>query len=229
MQGSEPREVKRKIQTAWRILRGENLLDFMGHVSARVSESTFLITPRMPKSGALGEDTLLSINSDGNVAKDKGAAPIELPLHQIIYKHRPDVWSVVHAHPTHAVALSASGRKFEVVHQLCLPFIEGVPVHEDFSMIDSADKAARMLKTLSSHRAMLLRNHGIVVTGSTVEEACVLTIWLEKCSEIQLAAGDLKIQGISKNEEALKLLDHQLRTTIGAAWNYYDSKHAQQR
>jgi L-fuculose-phosphate aldolase len=229
MPESELREVKRKILAAWRILQGENLLDFMGHVSARVSESTFLITPRMPKAGTLREDTLLSIDSAGKVAKGKGAAPIELPLHQVIYKQRPDVWSVIHAHPKYAVALSASGRKFEVVHQSCLPFIEGVPVSEDFSMIDSTEKAARMLEKLSSHRAILLRHHGIVVTGSTVEEACVLTVWLEKCAEIQLVASALRIHGISKNEDAMKLLDHQLRTTIGAAWNYYDSKYAHGR
>jgi L-fuculose-phosphate aldolase len=107
-----------------------------------------------------------------------------------------------------------------------LPFIEGVPVFDDFSMIDSADKASRMLRTLSSHRAILLRHHGAVVTGSTIEEACVLTIWLEKCAEIQLTAGEFRVQGISKSDEALRLLEHQLKTTISAAWNYYETKHA---
>jgi len=218
-------ELRKRILSAWRILQGENLLDFMGHVSARISKEAFLITPRMPKFGDLREDTILTISCTGEFAKDRSSAPIELPLHEIIYKHTPNVGSVIHTHPKHAVALSASGRNFEVVHQLCLPFIEGVPVFEDFSMIDSTDKATGMLNKLSSHRAMLLRHHGAVVTGSTVEEACVLTIWLEKCAEIQLAAGELGVQGISKNEEALRLLEHQLKTTVRAAWNYYNSKH----
>lgn len=225
MERREPREVKRKMLAAWRILQGENLLDFVGHVSARLTATTFLITPRMPKSGALRENRLLSIHS-AEFAKERESAPIELPLHQIVYRNRPDVGSVVHVHPKYAIALAASARKFEVVHQLGLPFIEGVPVHEDFDMIDSAEKAARMLNSLSTHRALLLRHHGVVVTGSTVEEACVLTLWLEKCAEMQLLAGDHNIQGISKSEKALRLLDHQLRTTIRAAWNYYDSKHA---
>jgi ribulose-5-phosphate 4-epimerase/fuculose-1-phosphate aldolase len=224
MQASE-QELRKKILSAWHILRGENLLDFMGHVSARVSKEAFLITPRMPKFGDLLEDAILTIISTKEFARDRSSAPIELPLHEIIYKHSPNVGSVIHTHPKHAVALSASGRNFEVVHQLCLPFIEGVPVFEDFSMIDSTEKATRMLDRLSGHRAMLLRHHGAVVTGSTVEEACVLTIWLEKCAEIQLAAGELGVQGISKNEEALRLLEHQLKTTVKSAWNYYNSKH----
>lgn len=226
MHASEPRELKRKIQTAWRILQGENILDLMGHVSARISKEAFLITPRMPKIGALEEDKILTIDVTAERAKEASNAPIELPLHQIIYKHRSDVGSVVHAHPKNAVALSASGRKFKVVHQLCLPFIEGVPVLEDFSMIDSADKAARMVNALSDHRSILLRYHGTVVTGSTVEEACVLTIWLEKCAELQLLTGNPDVEGISKNDEALRLVEHQRRTTIKAAWDYYVSKHA---
>jgi L-fuculose-phosphate aldolase len=225
MQGSELEEIESKILAAWRILQGEDLLDFMGHVSARISKEAFLITPRMPKSGYLREDALVTISSTEEIAKGRSGAPIELPLHEIIYKHMPNVGSVIHTHPKHVVALSASGRNFKVVHQLCLPFIEGVPVLEDFSMIDSAHKATEMLKTLSNHRAILLRHHGVVVTGSTVEEACILTIWLEKCAEIQLAAGALNVQGISNNEEAQKLLEHQLRTTVKAAWDYYYSKH----
>jgi ribulose-5-phosphate 4-epimerase/fuculose-1-phosphate aldolase len=225
MPPSDQRELRKKILSAWSILQGEDLLDFMGHVSARISKEAFLITPRMPKSGDLRKDTILTISSSGEFAKDRGSAPIELPLHEIIYKHTPNVGCVIHTHPKHAVALSASGRNFKAVHQLCLPFIEGVPVFEDFSMIDSIDKATEMLGVLSNHRAMFLKHHGAVVTGATVEEACVLTIWLEKCAEIQLAAGELGVQGISKNEEAQRLLEHQLRTTVTAAWNYYNSKH----
>jgi L-ribulose-5-phosphate 4-epimerase len=225
MQESELEEIKSKILAAWRILQAENLLDFMGHVSARISKEAFLITPRMPKSGELGKDTILKINSSGQLAKDRVSAPIELPLHQIIYDNAPNVGSVIHTHPKHVVALSASGRNLEAVHQLCLPFIDGVPIFEDFSMIDSTRKATEMFRVLSDHRAMLLRHHGAVVTGSTVEEACVLTIWLEKCAEIQLIAGGLGVQGISKNEEAERLVEHQLRTTVKSAWDYYYWKH----
>jgi hypothetical protein len=53
----------------------------------------------------------------------------------------------------------------------------------------------------------------------------VLTIWLEKCAEIQLIAGGLGVQGISKNEEAERLVEHQLRTTVKSAWDYYYWKH----
>jgi ribulose-5-phosphate 4-epimerase/fuculose-1-phosphate aldolase len=220
------RNLKQIILTASKILHDENLLDYMGHVSARASEDAFLITPRMPNFQQLTEETIVSVTLGDAQSESNPVLPIELPLHTIIYQRKSAVGSIVHAHPKFAVALSALGRQFRIVHQLCLPFMGGIPIFEDFSMIDSFEKADRMVQELSNHRAIILRYHGVIVTGSTVEQATVLTIWLEKCAELQLIAGEPDVQEIEESRESRQMVEHQLKMTYKAAWNYYKSIHS---
>ncbi len=79
-----------------------------GNVSCRLDENTILATPTMTCKGRMTEDGLALTDLDGKALNDKKASS-ELAMHLLIYKMRPDINAVCHAHPPHGTAFSAAG------------------------------------------------------------------------------------------------------------------------
>jgi L-fuculose-phosphate aldolase len=116
-------------------------------------------------------------------------------FHVWIYRKRPDVRAVIHTHAPYASALAATGKPLEVAHMdsamlygtAHLPEWPGVPVADDEGRIISG--------ALGDAKCILLANHGLLATGSSVEEAAYLAVFFERAARMQLramAAGGLK-------------------------------------
>jgi len=116
-------------------------------------------------------------------------------FHVWIYRKRPDIKAIIHTHPPYASALAASGKPLRTIHMDCamlhgcahLPEWPGVPV---------ADDEGRIISTaLGEAKTILLANHGLLTTGSYVEEAAYLAVFFERAARMQLramAAGGVK-------------------------------------
>ena len=88
-----------------------------------------------------------------------------------------------------AVALSATGQALQPISQPAVAFADGLPYFRDtINLIRSQDTGAGVAKALGSHKAVLMRNHGVAVVGASVEESTILAIMLENACQIQLAA-----------------------------------------
>jgi ribulose-5-phosphate 4-epimerase/fuculose-1-phosphate aldolase len=75
------------------------------------------------------------------------------------------------------------------ISQPGIAFSDGVPYFTDtVDLIRSTEMGAGVARALGNHKAVLMRNHGVAVVGATVEEATVLTIWLDNAAQIQLLA-----------------------------------------
>jgi L-fuculose-phosphate aldolase len=110
-------------------------------------------------------------------------------IHSEIFKARPEINSVIHSHPDHAVALSATGRPVLPISQPGSAFSDGVPYYTDtIELIRSREMGAGVAQALGSHKAVMLRNHGVAVAGRTVEESVILAIMLDNACRIQLLA-----------------------------------------
>lgn len=171
-------------QVVWanRILAIEGVFDFLGHVSARnpENEKTFFIARGIAPETVTRQD-VLEVDQEGNVVtKNPPGRPYsERIIHAAIYKARPDVNSVIHAHPIPVVAFSISEVPFRMVaHPSCI-FYEGVPYFDayDFSpkgggmLIQTREEGERVAKTLGKSMAMFMRGHGYNVVGSSVPAA----------------------------------------------------------
>ena len=185
-------EAKSKLIVAGRILDAAGQGDLTrGHVSVRVpgDATQFFMKPH---SFGLDEITLENIvvcNLDGEKVGGGGRRHSEVFIHSEIYNARPDVMSVIHSHPTHAVAFSATGRALLPISQPAVAFADGVPTFTDtIDLIRSQDFGAGVARALGGHKAVLLRNHGVGVVGACLEEAVVLAIMLENACQIQLLA-----------------------------------------
>ena len=157
---------------------------------------------------ALSEADIIAIDMDGKPLDGNVPPPLEFHLHAEIYRARPDVQCVLHTHPPYAVALSSSGRPIRVYSQPAALFYESLGVYTDtINLIRSAEMGAGVARALASHRAVLLKNHGVVVTGATIAETVVGAIMLENAAQVQMiteAAGDPAAEFSRADVEKLK-------------------------
>ena len=185
-------EARQKIIDAGLILDNLGQGDLTrGHVSIRVpgDPTHFYMKPHSFGFEEITPENIVLCNLDGEKISGGGRKHSEVFIHSEIFKARPDVMSVIHAHPTYAVAWSATGKPLQPISQPGIAFADGVPYFTDtVDLIRSTEMGAGVARALGSHKAVLMRNHGVAVVGATVEEATILTIWLDNAAQIQLLA-----------------------------------------
>lgn len=185
-------EAKQKLIAAGRILEAEGQGDLTrGHVSVRVpgDPSLFLMKPHSHGFGEITEDNIVICSLDGEKVGGRGRRHSEVFIHSEIFKVRPDVNSVIHTHPTYAVALSATGRPLLPISQPGVTFSDGLPYYtETVDLIRTPEMGAGVARALGACKATLMRNHGVAVVGATIEESVVLALLLDEACRIQLLA-----------------------------------------
>ena len=136
-------------------------------------------------------------------------APLELPIHGEIYKARPDVGAVVHAHPTAALLCGLAGIElkpiFGAYDAYALEMAEhGIPVFPSSVLIDNAGIAGQLVSALGDHDACIMRGHGITVVGESVEQATLRALKLEAIAEIswELATSGRDVPALSEEERS---------------------------
>ncbi|HYN13261.1 MAG TPA: aldolase [Burkholderiales bacterium] len=143
-------------------------------------------------------------------------------FHVWIYRQRPDVNAIIHTHAPYASALAATGKPLKTIHMdsamlhgcAHLPEWPGVPVADDEGRIISA--------ALGSAKTILLANHGLLATGTCVEEAAYLAVFFERAARMQLramAAGGFKevAEGLATEAREFLLQPSIVRATF-AYW-----------
>ncbi|MDB5882873.1 MAG: class aldolase/adducin family protein [Ramlibacter sp.] len=185
-------EARQKLIDAGRILDDAGQGDLTrGHVSIRVpgDPTHFYMKPHSFGFEEITPENIVLCNLDGEKISGGGRKHSEVYIHSEIFKARPDVMSVIHAHPTYAVAWSATGKPLQPISQPGIAFADGVPYFTDtVDLIRSTEMGAGVARALGSHKAVLMRNHGVAVVGATVEEATILTLMLDNAAQIQLLA-----------------------------------------
>jgi L-ribulose-5-phosphate 4-epimerase len=183
---------KQKVIDSGLILDAEGLGDLTrGHMSIRVpgDPTHFFMKPHSMGFDEITMDNMVLCDLDGEKVGGGGRKHSEVYIHSEIFKCRPDVNSVIHTHPSHAVALSATGQDLQPISQPAVAFSDGLPYFRDtIDLIRSQAMGAGVAKALGMHKAVLMRNHGVAVVGASIEEATILTIMLENACQIQLAA-----------------------------------------
>jgi L-fuculose-phosphate aldolase len=161
-----------------------------GNVSVRLEDGRILATPTMTSKGRMTEDSLAVTDMDGKALNDRRASS-ELAMHLLIYRERPDVRAVCHAHPPHGSAFAVAGLAIdqpilsEVILTLgCVPLAEyGTP---------STDELTEAMRPLvKHHNALLMANHGAVAYGEHLWQAFDRLETLEHTARIAILARTL--------------------------------------
>jgi L-fuculose-phosphate aldolase len=204
-------DLKQKLILAGKVLVTEGQDDFTrGHISMRLPDdpARFFMKAHSLGLDEITMENILTIDLDGNVVAGSSRRHSEVYIHSEIFKARGDVNCVIHTHPPYSVALSASGRPMKCYSQPAALFYEALGVYAGtINLIRTAAMGAGVAGALGPHRAVLLKNHGVVAVGASIEEAVITVIMLENAAMVQMiteAAGDAASEFPRTDIEKLK-------------------------
>jgi len=225
-------ELKKKLIKAAQICEMEGLCSAFGHVSTRIPETDqIMMTPSGPPGSAKLSD-IVTLNLKGEKIKGRGKPNKELPIHTAIYRIRDDVQSVVHVHPPKIIAFSLAGKEIfpmDYEQRRFSPAVRifGEPGAEVY--IDSDELGERMALALGKDFALMIRGHGAVNVGDSIEAACINAVSLEKTAEMQFVASMLLLsQAVKEDFKTAKLFEAKSADVQARLekrhWDFYLSK-----
>jgi ribulose-5-phosphate 4-epimerase/fuculose-1-phosphate aldolase len=226
-------KLKEKVVTANRILDMENVARPLGHVSVRIpGTENFLITGSIAPGQATADDVVIC-DMNGKVLQGKYQRTYsEVVIHTGVYKKRSEFNSVVHSHSPYVMALSMTETpvvpaSFEAIEVCTQP----IALYKKVVYIDQPSLGEEIAGMLGPNKAVMLKGHGAVVVGKTIEEATIVAVKLEAAARLQLLASSAgKLVPFTEQEKKL-LIDfiegvNQKGGTInayGRAWAYYEN------
>ena len=178
-----------------------------GNISVKVGENEFYCTPTGVSKGDLTPDMIIKIDKDGKKLEGKLNPSSEIKMHMRVYRERPDVTAVVHAHPPVATAFTVADIDLD---QYILPeavlTIGNVPTC-DYGTPSTMEIPDSLEPYLQKHDAFLLRNHGALTVGCNLNKAFFVMEEVEFNAVICKHAMDLGAVHEISNDQLKKLMD----------------------
>jgi ribulose-5-phosphate 4-epimerase/fuculose-1-phosphate aldolase len=163
-----------------------------GHITARDPEwpDRFWVAPMGLGFSAVRASQLSLVDSAGVVVEgDPCLNQAAFAIHSEIHAARPDVIAAAHAHSTYGKAWASLGRRVDPITQDACAFYGDHEVFDDFTgVVLDSDEGKRIAHALAGGKAVILRNHGLLTVGHTVDEAAWWFITLERTCQVQLLA-----------------------------------------
>jgi ribulose-5-phosphate 4-epimerase/fuculose-1-phosphate aldolase len=188
------------VADACRVLAVRGLADgYLGHVSLRVDDERLLVRCRGAAERGLAWTTAADIRLvtlDGEPGApgelDGWSAPNELPLHTEVLRTRPEVRSVVHAHPAAVVTADLAGLAIRpIVGAFDIPGAKlaagGVPVYPRGVLVRNRALAGEMVAAMGERPVVLLRGHGLTSAAAGVAEAVLQAVSVDRIARLSLA------------------------------------------
>jgi ribulose-5-phosphate 4-epimerase/fuculose-1-phosphate aldolase len=163
-----------------------------GHITARDPEHTdrFWVNPfGMPFAHVRASDLVL-VDYEGKVVDGEGMVNrAAFAIHSELHQARPDVIAAAHSHSVYGKAWSSLGRLLDPLTQDACVFYEDHALFDDFTgvVFDTAE-GKRIAVALGEAKAVILRNHGLLTAGHSVDEAVWWYVTMERTCQAQLAA-----------------------------------------
>ncbi|MDQ1078512.1 class II aldolase/adducin family protein [Pseudoroseomonas cervicalis] len=179
----------------YRLVAHFRMTDFIyTHISARLPgpEHHFLINKYGVLFDEMRASDLVKIDLDGNVVEEgTDSKPVNaagFTIHSALHMARDDAMCVVHTHTAAGIAVSAQKDGLLPISQHALKFYGHLAYHGYEGVALDLDERERLVADLGQHRAMILRNHGLLVAGRSIPEAFNLIYYLERACQAQVAA-----------------------------------------
>jgi L-fuculose-phosphate aldolase len=187
-----------------------------GNITIRLDKDRILATPTQICKGMMDQDDLIIVDMKGNKIEGRRECTSEIAMHLTVYELRPDIRSVVHAHPPVATGYATAGKALnlallpEVIIGLgCVPLA-------DYGLPGTPELTKPMLPLIPKYDAILMGNHGAVCYGADVYKAFFKMETMEHFARIAFVAEMLGGAKVLPRQEVDKLLDARTRYGVKA-------------
>lgn len=214
-----------------------------GHVFVRTPEGNeFLARSRHAGDTGpmyMGEDAYHRINMEGRPTEDMGdwIFPPERNIAMPIFKARPEVNCVIHAHPMYQVLCSIANVPLRPIlggpygGEAVLMAVKGIPVYPRSSLISSNELGRAVYASMGAKDALILAGHGNVVTGRSVEDATLKAVSVEHlamhCWQVAISgrhAPDILLEDLEElmvPQQPFARAERNAASTENWLWEYY--------
>ena len=189
----ERRHRKERLAAAFRLFAEYGFDEGVaGHITARDPErlDCFWVNPFGLHFGRIRVSDLILVDHSGKVVE--GHAEVNLAafaIHSRIHAARPDVVAAAHAHSLYGKSWSSLSRRLDPLTQDACAFYEDHAVFDDYTgIVEETSEGDRIARALGAKKAAILRNHGLLTVGHTVDEAAWWFITMDRSCQAQLLA-----------------------------------------
>jgi len=163
-----------------------------GHITARDPEfpDSYWVNPFGMHFSMVKQSDLVRVSHDGEVVEgDRAVNGAAVAIHCAVHAARPDVVAAAHAHGPYGKTLSTLEMTVEPLTQDSCAFYDDVGIHDSYTgVVLDPEEGKRIGHALGDHKAVVLRNHGMLTVGETVDSAAWWFLTLERTAQSQLMA-----------------------------------------
>ena len=221
-------QVALEVSAVTRLLEAEGILDYSGHVSARIpGRDAFVIQVGAISRAEVSPDSMLVVDHAGKVIEGEGQPPSEIPIHIEILKARPDVQAVLHSHMELAIAFTMmEGITLLPMRARASRWKSGIPTHPDPSHIKLKEQGEALAKTLGPHHAALMRAHGLVLLAESARALFIDAVHFKENATAQMQALQAGAKPLPLTDAEIAQIERmEMRDWhIKKLWNYYMRK-----
>jgi L-fuculose-phosphate aldolase len=182
-----------------------------GNLSARLDSSRIMVTPSGFSKGMLQPEDMVIVDLEGKKLRGTTHPSSETSMHLTIYRMRPDVGAVVHAHPCTATGFASAGIALD--EPLCSEVVVtlgSVPL-APYATTGTAELSESLQPFIADHNAILMANHGVVTYGADLHQAYMRMEAVEHYAKVVLAARQIGQPCSLDRREVEKLTDVRAR------------------
>ena len=191
--GAQRTHLKQRLAAAFRLFARYGFDEGVaGHITARDPENPehFWVNPFGMYFGHIRASDLILVNAEGEVIKGRALVNrAAFAIHSRIHKARPDVIAAAHSHSLYGRTFSTLGRLLDPITQDACAFYRDHDLFDDYTgVVLDTDEGDRIGRALGQNKAVILRNHGLLTVGQSVDAAAFWFISMDRCCHTQLMA-----------------------------------------
>ena len=142
-----------------------------GNISVRLDENHIIITPSSLDKALIQADQIGIISLEGENITPHLKPSIETGMHLEIYKKRPDIMAIVHAHPVHATSFTAMECKIDITLTAESFLVLKKIAYPEYAIMGSAELATNVAESLIDSNVAIMKNHGVTTVGNSLLSA----------------------------------------------------------
>lgn len=206
-------QVRTDLAACYRLVARYGMSDLIyNHITAKVpgSDGRFLINPFGLLYTEITASCFYTLDWDGNIVRQPDTEfsinRAGYLIHSAIHKARPDLHCVMHTHTRAGMAVSAIKEGLLPLTQTAMRFYNAIGYHDYEVPTADVSERERIAADLGPHSAMVMRNHGLIACGRTVQDTWNLMYWLETACKVQV--------DVTRSGATLNLPTHELATRM---------------